>query len=127
MSFVNIYPLGWLAVAGVAGVLSRWGLSSLWAERSALFPWNTFWINLLGSFLAGALWGGMSRGLISVDLARILAIGFLGGFTTFSAFSVELLQMAQSGRWSLLVLYLILSPALGLACALLGHRLIEMI
>lgn len=107
-----------VAAAGAAGVLARYGLTSLVSGDSAL--WTILAINVAGSFLLGLLigsgWGG--------DAARSTAgVGFLGGFTTYSTFSVQAVTTAESGRWLTAGAYVGGSLVLGIAAALAGLAL----
>lgn len=111
-----------VAAAGAAGVLARYGLSTLAAGDWIL--WTTLVINVSGSFLLGLLlaggWGG--------DATRSAAgVGFLGGFTTYSTFSVQAVETAESGRWLTASLYVGGSLALGLIAALAGLALGRML
>ncbi len=117
----------WLALFGVAGVFSRYGIDEL-AQRAPWslggFPYNTFMINILGSALAGALYVVATErsGWLSPDLRTGLMVGFLGGFTTFSAYALQSARLFEEGRGPMAMLYLCLSPALGLFAALAGLR-----
>ena len=107
-----------VAAAGAAGVLARYGLASLASGDGAL--WMIMAINVAGSFLLGLLvtgaWGG--------DAARTAAgVGFLGGFTTYSTFSVQAVTTAESGRWLTAAAYVGGSLVLGIAAALAGLAL----
>ncbi len=107
-----------VAVAGAAGVLVRYGLSALASGDGVL--WTTLAINVAGSFLLGLLlsagWGG--------EATRTAAgTGFLGGFTTYSTFTVQAVTTAESGRWLAAGLYVGGSLLLGVAAALAGIAL----
>ena len=111
-----------VAAAGAAGVLARYGLTTVASDDGVL--WTTLAINVVGSFLLGLLlaggWGS--------DAARNAAgAGFLGGFTTYSTFSVQAVTTAESGRWLLAGLYVGGSLALGVAAALSGLALGRML
>lgn len=108
-----------LAVAGfgVLGVLSRYFIQ-IWVPSSG-FPWGTFLINLSGSFLIGLLFGLFKNSAVSSTLQIGLLVGFLGGFTTFSSYSLETLKLLTEQPVTGLT-YFILSPILGLLCAWAG-------
>ncbi len=111
---------------GVFGVLSRFWLSSFFNSKPGEFPTSTFIVNLLGCFLIGILFSiSQTRSWINPDLSRALSIGFLGGFTTFSAFSLESLQLLQSGRLNMALLYFLGTPILGLVFAFSGMNLAQ--
>lgn len=107
-----------VAAAGAAGVLARYGLSSLASGDGLL--WTTLSINVVGSFALGLLlageWGGDA-------LRNALGAGFLGGFTTYSTFSVQAVTTAEDGRWLTAGLYMTGSLLLGVTAALAGLAL----
>ncbi len=111
----------WIAALGMVGVLSRWGLGWL-AQRflASPYPWGTLAINLAGAFLAG--WIGGRPGL-SVELRTAVLVGFLGGFTTFSAYCLEGARLWAAGQRLPVFIYMAASPLLGLLLALAGLRL----
>lgn len=107
---------------GLIGIFSRYFLGQ-WVSRfvSSPFPYATFFINILGSFLIGLLYvWGTERGGMSNDLRLGLMVGLLGGFTTFSAFSLELTQLLERSEYALAGIYFVLSPTLGLLGAIAG-------
>lgn len=92
------------------------------AERDA-FPWATLAVNVVGSFMLGALVSTLwIREGTPSWLKAGLGAGLLGAFTTFSAVMVSLVALAASGEWMPAVGYLVASVALGLAAAALGLR-----
>jgi len=113
----------WLfvAIGGAAGSLLRYGVQRLLPAHS--FPYNTFAVNLVGCLLIGFLWALVQRGSMGTDGRLLLMTGFCGGFTTFSAFSLEGMQMLQTGRLTQFFFYVLLSVALGLLATFLGYKL----
>ena len=111
-----------VAAAGAAGVLARYGLSALASGDGVL--WTTLAINVVGSFLLGLLLGG---GWGSEAARSAAGAGFLGGFTTYSTFSVQAVTTAESGRWATAGIYLGGSLLLGVAAALAGLALGRML
>lgn len=114
----------WLlvAVGGAAGSVARYGFS-LGAARwlGAAFPFGTLGVNVLGSFLAGLLYVLITQRLAAQEEWRsLLLIGVLGGFTTFSAFSLETIRLLEGGRASSAILNIALNLGLGLAACILG-------
>lgn len=98
-----MWTLAWIGAGGAIGAMLRY-LSVLGVQRltgaSPWLPWGTLAVNVVGSFAAGALVAWLSTSPSSPSMARpFLLVGVLGGFTTFSAFSVETLAMLQAGRW----------------------------
>lgn len=107
-----------VAAAGAAGVLARYGLSSLAVGDAVL--WTTLAINVVGSFLLGLLLGG---GWGADAMRTAAGAGFLGGFTTYSTFSVQAVTTAEDGRWLAAGVYVGASLLLGVAAALAGLAL----
>ena len=91
----------WIAAGSGLGGMARYASAGLvTAQFGTAFPWGTLAINVVGSFLIGmvaALTGPEGPWSVSPDLQRFLTVGFLGGFTTFSAFSVDTLQLFRDG------------------------------
>ena len=115
----------YVVLGGAIGASLRHG-AGLAAVRLGLsgWPWATFFVNLLGSLLMGLLIGFLAfRGeaLGGGQGTRLfLATGLLGGFTTFSAFSLEIAQFVQKDEWTRAIAYAGLSVLLGLALVLAG-------
>lgn len=108
-----------VALAGAAGALSRYGIGLAVGVRS--FPWATLGINSIGSFLLGVvLTLGVERSW-SANVTVPLAVGFLGAFTTFSTFSWETYTLLRTERAVLAAAYVSASFALGVAGAALGY------
>ena len=87
---------------------------TLGAHATDVFPWATLGVNLVGSLAMGLLAGWLARGLPpgpwGSEAWRLgLGVGVLGGFTTFSAFSLELVLLAERGAWGLALAYAALS------------------
>ncbi|HSJ77886.1 MAG TPA: CrcB family protein, partial [Erythrobacter sp.] len=91
------------------------------------FPWGTLGVNLIGSLAMGALLGWLARGQAAAETAEsmrlLIGVGLLGGFTTFSAFSAELVTMLQRGQMADALAYGAVSLVAGMA-ALVGGLLI---
>jgi fluoride exporter len=112
----------WLAVAGAAGTLSRYGLTAcvqrLCGDR---FPWGTLVTNLAGCFLFGLVWSlTESRLAISGQTRLILLGGFVGAVTTFSTFAFDTGNMLRDSQSWLAVANLCAHNGLGLICIFLG-------
>jgi len=118
-----------LAVFGVLGTLSRYGLQGLVQDRTgATFPTGTLVVNLLGCLLIGGLNRLALEHLWFPPEWRVaLTIGLLGAFTTFSAFSYETLRMLEDGEWTSASLYVGLSVIGGLIAVAVGMKLAELI
>ena len=85
------------------------------------FPWATFTVNIVGSFLIGLFYAWSARFNLPTDLRLLLTTGLCGGFTTFSTFSNDGLTLLKQGYGSLFLLYVLLSIVLGILAALGGN------
>ncbi len=121
MTQLSLPFITFVGLSGAIGAVSRYLVGRCIAERvSSAFPLGTLVINLTGAFLIGVLSSLVGHRVISTSQQVLLATGFLGGYTTFSTFSWEGVQLARSGRTVSSMLYLGGSLVLGLACAALG-------
>ncbi len=114
----------WVAVGGALGSMARYAVS-LGAARwlGAEFPWGTLLVNVVGSFAIGllaALVAADGRPLLGADARAFVLVGVLGGFTTFSSFSLETLQLARADALGAATLNVLLSVVLCLGGAWLG-------
>jgi CrcB protein len=101
-------------------LLDRWVQS----RHRARFPWGTLLVNLIGCLLLGIVAGGLAHRAWPDDVYALLGTGFCGGLTTFSAFSVEAVELMQ-GRLTWRALgYLALSCSLGFAVLAGGYALV---
>ena len=108
-----------VAVGGLAGVLARYGIGRLTLHGEGLL-WSTVGINVVGSFLLGLL---VASSWFSRDVREGLGVGFLGGFTTFSTFSVQIVTEADAGKTGTAAAYLAASVLGGLAAAAAGYAI----
>ena len=120
-----ISTLGWIGIGGALGATLRY-LVVVAVQRltgPAWLPWGTLIVNIAGSVAAGFLVGWLSTHASAPSMARpFLMVGVLGGFTTFSAFSVESLALLQAGRVLAAVTYAVVSVIACLAGAWIGFR-----
>lgn len=94
----SVTKLCLIFIAGGLGSISRYGMGLLAKQLlPAAFPWGTFLVNILGSFLFGVVWS-LSENALSAEIRLILLVGFMGAFTTFSTFIYENHQLWQSGQ-----------------------------
>ena len=110
-------------VAGGCGSVLRY-LVGL-AVPSALFPLATFGVNAVGSFTIGLFSALAARFGWSEGVRLALTVGLCGGFTTFSTFSREALDLVTAGRWCAFSLYVAGSIILGIAAAALGFACVR--
>lgn len=119
---ISIYHIFLVAMGGMVGSVLRFVAGTLIMNKvSTAFPWGTFWVNIVGSLLMGWVAGHLAKHPGFHPWQLLLATGFCGGFTTFSALSNESLQMLKSGQYGLLTIYLSASLILGIGAAALGY------
>jgi CrcB protein len=111
--------------AGMGGMLRYWLQLSLNKAQYTL-PMGTIVVNLLGCFAIGLICGICEVKLISKNLNALLIPGILGGFTTFSAFSIETIMIIQKNELLLAVTNILVSVIGGIAFAYLGYRNIRL-
>ncbi len=114
-----------IGMGGFVGANLRY-LLQLWtaARWGPSFPYGTLIINVSGSFVLGFFIAlTTERIAASPNWRYLVAVGLLGGYTTFSSFTVETLTLAQAGRWLPALLYLFGNVGLGLLAALVGMTL----
>ncbi len=113
------------SAGGAIGACARYLVTTWFAARGLThFPWATFLINVSGSFLMGVTMGFvLARADIPAELRIFLATGILGGYTTFSAFSLEIWQLAERGAVTEAGIYAIASVVVSLVALLAGLAL----
>jgi CrcB protein len=115
----------WIAVGSALGGMARFGCSSLVANWfGQTFPWGTLIVNVAGSFVIGffaTLTGPDGRVLVPSDLRQFVMVGFCGGYTTFSSFSLQTLSLVQDGEIARAGLNVGASVALCLISVWLGY------
>jgi CrcB protein len=114
-----------IALAGAFGTLCRYWLSgAAYAILGRDFPWGTWAVNILGSFLFGLVWiMAEERGLMSGQTRIIILTGFMGAFTTFSTFVFESGELLRDAQWLRLALNVGGQNAVGFAALFLGTSL----
>lgn len=118
-----------IAFGGAAGAVSRYWLSTT-VERfnGTAFPFGTFFVNVVGSFLIGVFFIIFAEKLQLVDQWRpIVIIGFLGALTTFSTFSLDALLLFQQGHYNTAFFYILSSVVLCLFAAFCGMQITRII
>ncbi|MGI9401544.1 MAG: fluoride efflux transporter CrcB [Rhizobiaceae bacterium] len=123
-----MYHILFVAVGGACGAVMR-HLCNLAALRmfGPGFPWGTLFVNVLGSLLMGLLVGWLVRrtGGNTNELRLLLATGFLGGFTTFSAFSLDFVALWRDGPPAIAISYAVASVVISLLAIFTGLWLIR--
>ncbi|MFY9288005.1 MAG: fluoride efflux transporter CrcB [Alphaproteobacteria bacterium] len=122
MNSLNTYLF--LALGGAIGTMARYGISVMALPLSRQLPFGTIIINILGSFIIGffgTLTLASGKYPISENLRLFVMVGLCGGFTTFSAFSLQTLDLLRSGAFLRASMNIILSVALCIGAVALGH------
>jgi CrcB protein len=117
----------WVAIGGALGSMARFWLAAFVAEiLGPQFPWGTILINILGSFVIGffaTFTGPGGRFVASFDTRAFVMVGICGGFTTFSAFSLQTLDLARANHWAQAGGNVLISVVICLLAVWAGHLL----
>lgn len=113
-----------VAIGGALGSMARYGVGLGGARLfpASTWPWGTLTVNVVGGLAMGLLvgWMGLRTGAGQETLRVFAAVGVLGGFTTFSAFSLETVQMIERRDYGLAGAYVLLSVVLAVAALMAG-------
>lgn len=108
------------------GGIGRYLISGYF-NKGNTFPWGTLWVNLAGCFLIGLFIALFQKQLLNRAFLPFVVTGVLGGFTTFSAFSLETFQLLKQGLFLQASAYIVLSVAGGAAVCAAGYFIIKTI
>lgn len=112
----------YVGIGGCIGAILRFGIGELVSSQwNYDFPLATLLINCVGSFCLGWISIYLLRRKVSLLLQQSICIGLIGSFTTFSAFSVEFVQLIKEGHEIIAMIYFLVSLLLGLLLAWLGN------
>lgn len=119
-----------IGIGGGLGAIIRYQLTHLVQNplHEGKFPVGTLMVNLIGCFVIGVLSSiGDRTPWLGADSRLLLMTGILGGFTTFSAFGLETIQLLKRGEGSLAITYVLLSVLFGLLFVLLGQKISDLL
>lgn len=119
----------YVAIGGAFGSVARY-LTGMWFGRlfGAGFPWATLTVNIVGSFVMGVLVAAMAQAWSpSAEVRAFLTVGILGGFTTFSTFSLDVAGMLQRGELGVAAAYVLSSLIVGIGGLFAGLYLVRMV
>ncbi len=120
----------WLQVllGGAFGALSRY-LLALWISSRSVgsFPWPVFSVNIIGCLLIGILAQLYTQSSQMQAMRWLLTVGFLGGFTTYSSFGLETVELLRNKDWTNLVLYVGGTNIAGVIAVIFGYQLTKWI
>ena len=113
-----------LAVGGALGTLARYGLNGVVSARVATFPLGTLIVNISGCFAIGFIAAisdpSLGRTWLKTEWRDFLMVGFCGGYTTFSSYGLQTLNLGRDNEWLYVALNIIGSNLLGLVAVYLG-------
>jgi CrcB protein len=114
-----------VGLGGASGSMLRYAVQKIFqVQTAAAFPTGTLLVNIAGCFLIGILWSLVSRSLTWNDEMKLLLMtGFCGGFTTFSAFTLEGIGLLKENKAALFFIYLTASVVGGLLATFIGIRI----
>jgi CrcB protein len=118
-----VTALFWIALGSALGGAGRYWCSGMVARRyGERFPWGTFFVNVVGSFVIGISdgLGPDGTGTVGLGVRQFVMVGLCGGYTTFSSFSLQTLTLARGGQWREVFGNITLSFAACLAAVWLG-------
>ena len=111
-------------IGGGVGSLCRYGIGNLLNQQGQTSPITaTFIINIISCFIAGFLIAALPKSSVAESGRLLLLTGFCGGFSTFSTFSVENMDLIIHQQWMTAILYTTLSIIAGLLFAFLGYKI----
>jgi fluoride exporter len=119
----------WVAIGGALGSMARYGIGGLVSEKTGgTFPWGTLVINITGSFVIG-IFGALTipEGKMAPQTrafaTQLLITGVCGGYTTFSSFSLQTLNLIRDGEWFYAAGNILLSVILCMIAVWIGYLL----
>ena len=117
-----MYKLFLIALGGGIGSILRFLISAgIHNWFSKVFFWGTISVNIIGSFIIGIAWAFFEQHIEQENLRFFIMIGLLGGFTTFSSFSLESLTLFKNGDFKLAISYILISNIGGLSAVALSY------
>lgn len=115
MNFNSFLLVG---AGGAIGSMLRYAVALVITNKN--FPYTTFIVNIVGSFVIGLLFGLLLKSAVTNYGWKFLVTGLCGGFTTFSAFSLEGLELLQNQRYFIFIIYVFATIIIGLGATFLG-------
>ena len=117
----------WIGLGGFLGANARYFLGRAILERyGATFPWGTFVVNVIGSLLIGVIMELLGERMVVNPAYRLfLVVGFLGGFTTFSAFAFETASLLEVDKFARAGAYVVASNVAAITACIIGMWLVR--
>jgi fluoride exporter len=111
-----------IALGGAIGALGRYIVGGLdYRFSGGVFPVSTLVVNVTGSLLIGFLWGFFDRFAVSSNVRMFIFMGILGGYTTFSTFSLETFNLMRDGEYRIAIMNAALSVVLSIGAVFAGY------
>jgi len=111
-----------IGFGGAIGAILRYVVGGLdYRFSNGVFPISTLVVNVSGSLLIGFLWGALDRFEISPDIRLFIFIGILGGYTTFSTFSLETFNLMRDGEYRIAIINAVFSVVLSVGAVFAGY------
>lgn len=119
--------MNWLAVfvGGGLGSILRYAIGVYFKNENQSFPWPTFMANLISCFIAGLVLTMIAKNILPSSAKTLLISGFCGGFSTFSALSIESVTLWQDGNYTIFGLYLLASIIAGILMVIAGGAIVQ--
>ncbi len=116
-----------VAIGGALGSVFRYSIGILFSFFSlTTFPWGTLFVNITGSFLMGIVFF-ISKDFLSEEFKLFVSVGLLGGYTTFSAFSLDVINMLFNKDYLLSILYILASVLISIFFLLAGFLFMKLL
>lgn len=113
--------LAYIAIGGALGTVLRYGISTLVSRAAGgTFPWGTMTVNLAGALSIGFLSALFELAPVSPNLRSFALIGILGGFTTFSTYTLETFNLLRDGEMKLALMNMLVSNIAGIVLVIAG-------
>jgi fluoride exporter len=117
-----------IAIGGAIGSVSRYSLAGLvYRLFGSVFPWGTLAVNLIGSLVIGFLWAAFERAAVGSNMRMFVFVGILGGFTTFSSYTLETFNLLREGETRLAITNMAVSNLVGVAAVFIGFMVFRYI
>jgi fluoride exporter len=112
----------WIGIGGALGAIGRYLVGREFTERvGGLFPWGTFAVNITGALLIGVVFALLTeRGTGDDHLRLLLVVGILGGYTTFSSYALEVVNLVEAGHGGTALVYVLGSNLLAMVACVVG-------
>jgi CrcB protein len=123
---IDIKNISLVVLGSATGGTLRYLISLFFLSKGLnKFPWATLSVNLIGCFIIGIIYAVIEKSNQGENIRLLLATGFCGGFTTFSAFAIENLQLLKLEATTTAIFYIALSVVLGILLSFVGYFLFK--